>query len=137
MDCVVRPLKRCTVLSQGLLSSASSIHVSLQNADLPCLHYRMLDNERYESKAVNDRLNDAKLKRGSRNSAKGAFQLIFWVKVDGVFVARMTNSEIRWGGGGREKGWKAREQRTTTNGHRQQVEVMATRQVGRTARREC
>lgn len=58
VDCVVRPLRRCTVLSQGLLSSASSIHVSLQNADLPCLHYRMLDNERYESRAVNDRLNE-------------------------------------------------------------------------------
>lgn len=39
VGCVVRPLRRCTVLRQGLFSSASSIHVSLQNADLPCLHY--------------------------------------------------------------------------------------------------
>lgn len=57
----------------------------------------MLDNERYESRAVNDRLNRCEGSSEVRETMQKVPPEVFGVKLDGVFVARMSNTEIRGG----------------------------------------
>lgn len=78
VGCVVRPLRRCTVLRQGFAQ-----YLVLHLFTCPCrmqiyLACTMLDNERYESRAVNDRLNECEAQARFAKQCKRLPPDIFW-----------------------------------------------------------